>query len=172
MMKRMPLAVLALISLASANVLAGDLPSRNAPPPVIGGGPGTKVGVLECRIAPSVGLLVVGIQKMSCRFSSENGLPAEFYAGTFTTVGAALGFTAGGAFTWGVYAPTQRMMPGALAGSYGGVSASAAVGIGVGGNFLLGGSQNSVALQPWSIEGLTGLSATGGISNLQLTPSS
>ncbi|WP_068025398.1 DUF992 domain-containing protein [Rhodoplanes sp. Z2-YC6860] len=155
--------------LATAGIaVAGDLPSRQAPPPIIGGGPGTKVGVLECRIAPSVGLLVVEFQKMNCRFSPDGGAFPEIYTGTFTTVGAAVGFTAGGALTWGVYAPTQRMVPGALAGSYNGVSASATVGIGLGSNFLLGGSQNTVALQPWSVEGLTGLSAAGGITNLQL----
>jgi hypothetical protein len=163
-------ALLLVITLASAGTaVAADLPSRNAPPPLIGGSPGTKVGVLECRIAPSVGLLVVEFQKMSCRFTPEGGGLPETYGGTFTTVGAAVGVTAGGALTWGVCAPTQRMAPGALAGSYGGVSASAAVGVGLDGNFLLGGSQNSVALQPWSVEGLAGLSATGGLSNLQLT---
>ncbi len=135
---------------------------------MIGGAPGTKVGVLECRIAPSVGFLVVGIQNLSCRFTPERGGYPETYAGTFTTVGAAVGYTAGGGLTWGVYAPTERMVPGALAGSYGGLSASATVGVGLGENFLLGGSQNSIALQPWSVEGLTGLSATGGVSNLQL----
>jgi hypothetical protein len=171
-MHRISLAAVALISLGSANALAGDLPGRSAPPPVINGGPGTKIGVLECRIAPSVGFLVVEFQKLTCRFGPEGGLPPESYAGTFTTVGAAVGYTAGGSLTWGVYSSTQRMMPGALAGSYKGVSASATVGVGLGENFLLGGSQNSVALQPWSVEGLTGLSASGGLSNLQLTPGS
>jgi hypothetical protein len=109
---------------------------------------------------------------MTCRFSPEEALPAESYAGTLTTVGAAVGFTGGGNLACAVYAPTQRMVPGALAGKYSGVSASATVGVGLGENFLLGGSQNSVALQPWSVEGRTGLTATGGVSGLELTPES
>src|SRR3954470_7008410 len=111
-MRQLILMTIGLLGLANAGVLAGDLPSRYAPPPVIGGGPGTKVGVLNCRLAPSIGLIVVGFQQMDCRFTSERGGPTEAYAGTMTTVGIDIGFTASGALTWGVYAPTQNMMPG------------------------------------------------------------
>ena len=169
-MRRLIFTTIGLLALATAGSLAGDLPSRYAPPPVIGGGPGTKVGVLNCRLAPSIGLIVVGFQRMDCLFTSERGGPSEAYAGTMTTVGIDLGFTAGGALTWGVYAPTQNMMPGSLSGSYSGASGSVGVVVGVGGNFLLGGSGNTVALQPWSVEGTTGINASLGLSNMQLRP--
>jgi hypothetical protein len=164
------LAAVAIMALTSASALAGDLPSRHAPPPVIGGGPGTKVGVLNCRFAPSIGLIIVGFQKMDCLFTSDMPVPPERYAGSMTTVGLDVGFTAGGALTWGVFASTKNLMPGSLAGNYGGASGSAAVGVGVGANFLLGGSGNSVALQPWSVEGSTGVSASLGLSNMELRP--
>jgi hypothetical protein len=167
---RFGLLVIGMTSFLSASTLAGDLPSRNAPPPVISGGPGTKVGVLNCRFAPSVGFIVVGFQKMDCIFTSDAAVPPERYAGNMTTVGLDIGFTAAGALTWGVYAPTKNLMPGSLAGNYGGASGSAAVGVGVGTNFLLGGSGNSIALQPWSVEGSTGLSASLGLSNMELRP--
>ena len=159
-----------MIALASASALAGDLPSRYAPPPVIGGGPGTKVGVLNCRFAPSVGFIVVGFQRMDCIFTSDALVPPERYIANMTTVGLDVGFTAGGALTWGVFASTRNLVPGSLAGNYGGASGSAAVGVGVGTNFLLGGSQNSVALQPWSVEGSTGVSASLGLSSMELRP--
>jgi hypothetical protein len=171
MMSRSLVAV-TISGLAWASALGGDLPSRYAPPPVIGGGPGTKVGVLNCRFAPSVGLLVVGFQKMDCLFTSDGPAPPERYVGTMTTVGLDVGFTASGALTWGVYASTRNLMPGSLAGNYGGASGSAAVGVGVGTNFLLGGSQNSIALQPWSVEGSSGVSASLGLSNMELRPAS
>ncbi len=85
-----------------------------------------------------------------------------------STLGGALGFTAGGALTWGVFAPTNNMTPGSLSGSYTGASANAGFVVGVGGNFLLGGSDNTVALQPWSVEGTTGVNASAGLSNMEL----
>jgi len=156
--------------LGTISSLADDLPSRYASPPVIGGGPGTKVGVLNCALAPSVGLLIVGFQDMRCRFTSEGPGPSEGYVGKMTTVGIDLGFTAGGALTWGVYAPTNNMMPGSLSGSYVGASGNIGVGVGIGENFLLGGSGNTVALQPWSVEGTTGINASLGLSNMELRP--
>jgi uncharacterized protein DUF992 len=156
--------------LAPVGALAGDLPGPAAPPPLINGGPGTKVGILDCKLGPSVGFVVVGFQKMSCRFTPDNFPTFETYVGSISTIGLDIGLTAGGALTWAVYAPTQRMAPGALAGTYSGVTASATVGVGVGANFLVGGSQNTVALQPWSVEGSTGLSASGGVKNLELRP--
>jgi hypothetical protein len=57
-----------------------------------------------------------------------------------TTLGVDLGFTAGGVLTWGVYANTKNMMPGSLSGTYVGASGSISAGVGVGENFLLGGS--------------------------------
>ena len=169
-MRRLILTTIGLLALANTGSLAGDLPSRYAPPPVIGGGPGTKVGVLNCTLAPSVGLLIVGFQDMSCRFTSEGPGPSEGYVGKMTTFGIDLGFTAGGALTWGVYAPTNNMMPGSLSGSYVGASGNIGVGVGIGENFLLGGSGNTVALQPWSVEGTTGINASLGLSNMELRP--
>lgn len=167
-MRRMFFATISLFVLATTSSLAGDLPSRYAPPPVINGGPGTKVGVLNCRLAPSVGLIVVEFQKMDCLFTSDATGLSEPYIANMTTVGADLGFTAGGALSWGVFAPTNNMVPGSLSGSYVGASANAGFVVGVGGNFLLGGSDNSVALQPWSVEGTTGVNASAGLSNMEL----
>jgi hypothetical protein len=169
-MKRNLLIAFAVMTLASASALAGDLPSRYGPPPVIGGGPGTKVGVLNCRIAPSVGLVIVEFQKIDCRFTPDGPGPVEAYVGKMATLGVDLGFTAAGALTWGVYAPTKNMMPGSLSGTYGGASGNVGVVLGVGANFLLGGSENSVALQPWSVEGTTGVNVSLGLSNMELWP--
>ena len=58
---------------------------------------------------------------------------------------------------------------GDLRGAYGGVSARVSVGLGLGANVLLGGSDNTIALQPVSVEGQTGLSVNAGISGLELS---
>ncbi len=57
-----------------------------------------------------------------------------------------------------------------LAGNYGGVGANASVGVGFGGNFLVGGPENSYALQPISVQGQTGLNVAAGVANIELEP--
>ena len=52
---------------------------------------------------------------------------------------------------------------------YTGATASATVGVGLGANVLVGGSGNSIALQPVSIEGTTGLNVAAGIAEMTLT---
>jgi Protein of unknown function (DUF992) len=69
---------------------------------------------------------------------------------------------------WGVVAPTNSMGSGALAGDYGGATATVALGLGVGANALIGGYKNSVALQPLSVEGIEGINVAGGIGALTL----
>jgi hypothetical protein len=69
-----------------------------------------------------------------------------------------------------VFAPTRRVGPGDLAGSYGGASASATAGVGVGANALVGGSNNTIALQPVSVQGQTGLGVAAGIAGMELRP--
>ena len=64
-------------------------------------------------------------------------------------------------------AASQR---GDLAGNYVGASASATVGVGVGANALIGGSNNTIALQPLSGQAQTGLSVAAGIAGLELRP--
>jgi hypothetical protein len=67
-----------------------------------------------------------------------------------------------------VLAPSLDIPSGALAGNYGGVSAEATVGLGVGANALLGGSENSIALQPVSVQAQQGLNVAVGVSALSL----
>jgi hypothetical protein len=64
--------------------------------------------------------------------------------------------------------PTRDAQYGALAGNYGGVSGDLTVGIGAGGNILVGGSDRSVSLQPFSVEGNTGINVAVGVSGLVL----
>ena len=84
----------------------------------------------------------------------------------------ALGLFAPGGATKAVADPSEdRLGCGTFcqnAGGYGGVSAGAAVGVGVGANALIGGLGNSFALQPVSVEGQTGLNAFAGVASLEL----
>ena len=71
---------------------------------------------------------------------------------------------------WVVFAPTVQLGRGDLSGNYAGVNASAAVGVGLGTNALIGGSANFYALQPLSLQGQTGLNVSGGVQSLELRP--
>ena len=84
------------------------------------------------------------------------------------TVGLELGVTAAGVMAWGVLAPTAGVPAGTLAGTYVGASGDVALGLGVGANVLVGGSNRSFALQPVSVEGSVALDVTLGLSALQL----
>jgi hypothetical protein len=67
-----------------------------------------------------------------------------------------------------VLASAEIPVRGGLAGTYVGGSGDISLGIGVGANALIGGSNKAVALQPLSIEGQVGLNLALGIANLQL----
>jgi hypothetical protein len=69
---------------------------------------------------------------------------------------------------WAVFAPTQQLGLGDLSGNYGGVTAGATVGVGLGANVLYGGSNNSIALQPLSVEGSVGLNVFAGLAGMAL----
>jgi Protein of unknown function (DUF992)/HdeA/HdeB family len=129
----------------------------------------SQIGGLNCRLAPTVGLIVVSEQKMSCQFTpSQVGWPVQNYDGRMTRVGVDLGATTGGVLTWGVFAATTGPAFGGLDGDYVGVSGGATLGLGAGANVLLGGSNRSVALQPLSVKGMTGLNVQAGVSTLKL----
>ena len=76
--------------------------------------------------------------------------------------------TAGGVLAWAVFAPTQGIAAGALAGEYVGASGDIGLGLGVGANVLVGGSGRTIALQPLSVEGSVAVNVVLGVSMLKL----
>jgi Protein of unknown function (DUF992) len=128
-----------------------------------------QVGVLECRGGASVGFVVGSVTNLGCVLRIE-GLPEDRYVATIRKVGLDLGITEETALAWGVYAPVARLGPGDLSGNYAGAQGSASVGVGLGGNALVGGSNNSIALQPLSVQGQVGLNVAAGLESLELRP--
>ena len=128
-----------------------------------------QVGVLECRGGASVGFIVGSVTHLGCVLRA-NGLPEDRYIATIQKVGIDLGITQESALAWGVYAPVERLAPGNLSGNYVGAQGSATLGVGVGGNVLVGGSNNSIALQPLSVQGQVGVSVAAGLESLELRP--
>jgi hypothetical protein len=128
----------------------------------------TQVGMLSCRLNPSIGFVIFGHQSMECQFTQNGRFPPQAYEGALNTVGIDIGVSAGGVLGWAVFAPTAGPPPGALAGEYVGATGEIGVGLGAGVNVLVGGSGRSFALQPVSLEGSVAINVTLGLSGLQL----
>lgn len=128
-----------------------------------------RVGTLTCNVASGFGFIFGSSKALNCTYSGVGG-QYEHYMGNITKFGADIGYTSGGIIVWTVVAPVAVMHPGALAGAYAGGTASATVGIGLGANALVGGSNNTIALQPLSIEGNTGLNVAAGVASITLSP--
>lgn len=126
---------------------------------------GVKLGMLVCDVSGSIGLILGGTEAASCTFQGPNGV--EYYKGRITQVGLDIGVTAGAIMSWAVFAPGQ-VGKGALAGTYAGATADAAFAVGLGANVLVGGSQNSIALQPVSVEGEAGVNVAAGLASFKL----
>src|ERR1700694_5480754 len=142
--------------------LVAPIASANALPPV-------RAGVLQCQGGQNVGFVVGSVTSLECVFQSEGRRPQPYIA-TVRRYGVDLGFTDQTRLAWAVNAPAGRIARGDLSGNYGGVGANASVGIGGGGNFLVGGPANAYALQPISVQGQTGLNVAAGIADIELQP--
>ncbi len=131
--------------------------------------PAVHAGILQCEGGQNVGFVVGSVTSLQCVFQNEGARP-DAYIATVHRYGVDLGFTQQTSFSWAVNAPTSRVGRGELAGNYGGVGANASVGVGFGGNFLVGGPQNAYALQPISVQGQTGLNVAAGVAEIELQP--
>ena len=128
-----------------------------------------RVGVLECRGGASIGFVVGSVTNLGCVLRVE-GFPEDRYIATIRKVGLDIGITQETALAWGVFAPVAQLAPGDLTGTYAGAQGSASLGVGVGGNVLVGGSNNTIALQPLSVQGQVGVNIAAGLAELELRP--
>ncbi len=129
-----------------------------------------ELGLLTCDIEGGVGLILGSRKDLTCVFQyGNNRLPDDLYTGTVKKLGLDVGVTARAVVKWVVLgASSDAAAPGSLAGNYVGVSATASAGVGLGANALIGGSNNAIILQPFSIEGSEGVNLAVGFSKFSL----
>jgi hypothetical protein len=132
-----------------------------------GDAPRVQAGTLTCGVAPGTAFIFGSTREINCFFTRSDGA-TERYIGEVQRFGIDLGFTNSATVIWAVLAGTRDVAPGALAGDYGGVTAAVTAGIGGAANVLVGGSNRSIALQPVSVEGNTGLNIAAGIGAIRL----
>jgi len=143
--------------------------------PLLAGAPGgaalaatVQIGGLNCTVEGGVGFIIGSSKDMVCTFTHANG-QRERYGGTIRKFGLDIGVTEKTYIAWAVFAPSQDVPRGALAGSYAGVTAEATVGAGIGANALVGGLRKSFTLQPLSVQAQSGgLNVAAGIASLEL----
>lgn len=128
---------------------------------------GVKIGTLSCHESSGFGFIFGSSRSVRCVYSGSSG-HVERYTGNISKFGVDIGYQGSAVILWDVIAPHSGMRSGALAGSYGGVTGSAAVGVGAGANVLVGGFDRSFSLQPVSIQGDTGLNVAAGIGAMTL----
>ncbi len=135
-----------------------------------GGSATVRSGYLTCHVAAGWGFIFGSSRNVKCAFSMSGSSQGytEYYTGSITKFGADIGYMQSAVMLWTVVAPTNNLGEGSLAGHYGGATASVAVGVGAGANVLVGGFKHSIALQPVSIEGQTGLNVAAGVVQLTL----
>jgi Protein of unknown function (DUF992) len=114
-----------------------------------------RVGVLTCIIGGGSGFILGSMKPLYCDFDGADGR-RERYRGSMRKYGIDIGTTGATYLKWIVLAPTNTLRRGALSGSYGGASMEATVGAGLGANALIGGSERSISLQPFSAQVQTG----------------
>ena len=127
---------------------------------------GVKLGVLNCQIEGGIGYIIGSSKKVHCNFDRTDGR-SEHYNGSMGKLGIDVGVTDTAYMSWVVFAPGE-LHHGGLAGSYVGASAQATVIVGLGANVLIGGFDDTVNLQPLSVQGQTGLNVAAGLASLHL----
>ena len=128
-----------------------------------------QVGTLDCDISGGWGFIIGSRKEVNCMFTPATPGPREVYVGAISKFGLDIGATGAGQMVWAVHTETVARRN-ALAGLYVGASAEATVAVGLGANVLVGGSERSIALQPLSIQGQTGLNIAAGVTELELVP--
>lgn len=129
-----------------------------------------EIGSLTCDVGTGTGFIFGSTREMACSFNPvQEGVPAETYVGEINRYGIDIGQTQNGTMEWLVFAPTEaEFNEGALNGTYRGVSAGASLGVGLGANAMVGGSEDTLALQPISVNTQTGVNFAIGVGEINL----
>jgi hypothetical protein len=155
-MKKLIAAALAAAVLTAAAATAAQAETR------------VQVGRLSCSVDGGVGYIIGSDKDMTCKFIRK-GQKTEIYQGNIKKLGLDVGYTGEQQIEWLVFSASSTSVgKGSLAGTYVGGSGSASLGAGLGANWLIGGSKKGFALQPWSVQGQTGVNLTWAFAGLTL----
>ncbi len=129
-----------------------------------------EIGSLNCDVSDGSGFVFGSTRELTCTFNPvEEALADETYVGEIKRWGIDIGETQNGQMSWLVFAPTEsEYSEGGLNGSYKGVSAEATLFVGLGANLMVGGSEDTLALQPLSLNTQNGANFALGVGEINL----
>lgn len=127
-----------------------------------------RAGTLTCTGGAGVGLVLGSKKQYACTYEAASGRHTEDYSASITKIGLDIGVTNNSVMVWTVLASTDELEPRGLTGNYAGATADVALGVGGGAKVLVGGSNQSVVLQPLSVQGQTGLNLAIGVAELAI----
>jgi len=160
-MNYVPVKIAAVAALMAGATWAGSIQNANAA--------GVEFGYLECVLTQSTGNVVVSKQTYRCTFDpADDAKSNEVYTATTDKIGLDLSKTDEEKLRWLVLAAGNPDHPGSLAGDYGGVSADASIGLGVGAMVLVGGLEDTFTLQPVSVSTQEGIGLSLAVESLDL----
>jgi opacity protein-like surface antigen len=125
-----------------------------------------SAGYLRCDVEGSVSFIFGSTRNLTCKFEPAGG-EVQHYTGEIERYGIDIGYLESAVMIWGVVTAGEDLPKDGLAGKYAGVSAEIAAGYGVGANALILGEE-SIALQPLSVQGGEGLNIAAGVAQLTL----
>jgi hypothetical protein len=128
-----------------------------------------QLGILKCHGGADIGFIVGSVTHLRCVLTGA-GRPDQSYVATIQKIGLDIGITEDTNLLWAVFAPVNYKGPADLSGHYAGAEGDATFVVGLGANVLVGGSQNSIALQPLSVQSSAGIDVSAGLESLDLQP--
>jgi hypothetical protein len=128
-----------------------------------------RAGVLTCDISAGMGFIIGSQKSVACTFAPEPPGPQQVYNGSISKFGLDIGATGAGVMVWAVFTDSLAPPgPNFLAGDYVGATGQVTVAAGLGANILIGGSPNTIALQPVSVVTSVGVNLAVGVAELHL----
>ena len=134
---------------------------------------GVGVGTLSCKSVPGSGinLIIHSNFDIDCVFEANDGTVERYKGRTGIGIGLDLNISHDETFHFAVVAANFKTKEHHLAGSYAGGKAAASIGVGGGGQILVGGFKDSIGLKPSAIQG-KGFGIAAGLSYMHLEPHS
>lgn len=127
-----------------------------------------KLGKLTCRLTDVENDIVYTDEKFACSFEPEEG-KVESYIGQIKQVGVDLSVVKNYTLVWYVVTGSlNTYKPGDMAGTYVGASAEVSAGEGAGADWLTGGFNQEINLQPWAVGSDSGDGVSLGIEEFEL----
>ena len=133
---------------------------------------GVEAGILMCKSVPGtrLNLFVHSRIDLDCTFRTTAGKVEEYKGRSGIGLGLDLNWDRDEEIGFSVINGGTELAPGAhaLSGTYVGGKASVTLGVGAGAAALIGGSGDSIALQPLALERSSGFGLAGGVGYLVL----